>query len=154
MNFNKIIASLFLLFTYLIGFTHNVIPHCHHNADANHTHLEHHEHHTGSHDQGNDRHVSHNDHLDEGVLDFIICLLSETEHPTPIGDSQFYFSTEKTPRTIGMNLTFLYAMAHSVILGLEPSTKAVVLYADLEAEMHSNDSRFSLPDRAPPTLAV
>ena len=59
----------------------------------------------------NEGHVAHNEHLDEGVMDFIICLLSETEHPSPSGDESFYFSAEETPRTSSLNINVLPSLA-------------------------------------------
>ena len=82
-----IIATLFLL-TYTIGFAHNLIPHCSAacgelpvaaHQETGHHHHAHHEHDHGE-DSGHD-HIEHNGHLDGGLLDYVVCLLSEMEHP-------------------------------------------------------------------------
>jgi len=81
----------FLLFlSYLIGFSHYLIPHCEnahetdtvHDSQQNGIHL--HQHHIEEglvdKDQEHD-HFQHSDHFDEGIYDFLVCFLSEVEHP-------------------------------------------------------------------------
>lgn len=88
MEFKRVVISCLLLFTYTFGFAHNLIPHCEasdikhqttHEGNSHHHH-EHHQHTTE--DNVDHEHIAHNGHLDGGLYDFIVCFLSDTEHPT------------------------------------------------------------------------
>ncbi len=81
----KQIISVFLLFTYSVGFSHSMIPHCTATETSCHKDVHHHEHH--EHHEHNDAevhddsdHVMHNDHFDESFYDLMLCVLSELEH--------------------------------------------------------------------------
>ena len=83
------VISLFLLLVYSISFAHDLIPHCHFDKMSEHIVAEqgeshhHHEHHTHEADEETDHeHITHQNHLDDGLLDYVICLLSELEHPS------------------------------------------------------------------------
>lgn len=87
MQIGKILISFFLLLTYSLGFAHEIIPHCHieseiafgnDNGEDSHHHHEHHSHETDDH--LDHEHINHQDHLDDGFYDFVVCLLSESEH--------------------------------------------------------------------------
>lgn len=82
---------LFLFLAYSIGMAHSIIPHSHHgfeNTIIEHQHaLEQHQ-----------DHVIHNDHQDEGLFDFLVCLLSEGEELA----SEDYFS-ETLPQNGKLN---------------------------------------------------
>ncbi len=75
--------SFLLLLVYTLGVGHNVIPHCHHGtAGEGQADSHSHEHHTHSADEDLDHsHFEHADHLDHCVIDFLICVLSDSEHP-------------------------------------------------------------------------
>lgn len=80
----KFIISVFLLLTYFIGWTHELVPHFHHAHTENHAHGEiknsqdnHHHHNHNM--EGNTEHV---DHVDESILDVFLCLISGMEHST------------------------------------------------------------------------
>ena len=155
MNHKKLAISLFLMFAYAIGFTHNVIPHCHHQAaDNQHEHTEHHQHLSAGDDHNNEGHVAHNEHLDEGVMDFIICLLSETEHPSPSGDESFYFSAEETPRTSSLNINVLPSLAIEASMIHAVSQIEKTIHVNLIEGLPCQGLRYCLPDRAPPSIAV
>lgn len=85
MRFRKVIISLFLFLTYSIGFAHNLVPHCtvdFENSNIatkdSHHHHNHHEH--NGEDEADHDHIVHEDHLDSGYLDLVICLLEDVEH--------------------------------------------------------------------------
>jgi hypothetical protein len=98
MQFKRTVIALSLLFAYSLGFAHELIPHCHHNEgvavlgeeSATHSHEHEHEHH--HHDQSQESeehehdHVQHQDHFDDGLMDFIICVLTAAEHPSSDAD--------------------------------------------------------------------
>jgi len=78
----KTIISLLLLLTYSVGFAHNLVPHCADFDTEAHDNEHHHEHHSDAEEHGNEHdHVSHNNHLDENVFDYLVCLIHETETP-------------------------------------------------------------------------
>jgi len=88
MQFIKSVISVFLLLTYSIGFAHDLIPHCHIDGstehaieahEANHHHLEHHNHAITEHIDDDDD-VLHENHLDDSLFDYVVCLLSTLDH--------------------------------------------------------------------------
>lgn len=88
MQIKKVIIASLLLLTYTVGFVHNLIPHCSAGCaelplatheESGHHHHAHHEHDHG--DQTDHDHIAHNGHLDGGFFDYVVCLLSEMEHP-------------------------------------------------------------------------
>lgn len=95
-----LIASL-LLFAYALSFAHNAIPHCHHAlriSDGNHLHAVEHNHHGTDYHKGepvDHTHISHKDHLDDGLFDLLICLFSETEHPDQDESDRYFPSANK-----------------------------------------------------------
>lgn len=100
MQFAKAIISLLLLFTYSIGFAHDLIPHCH--ADEaielittehgeNHHHLEHHNH--AKIENLDDDDVLHENHLDDSLFDYVVCLLSKLQHNQGLAHLHFIHAT-------------------------------------------------------------
>jgi hypothetical protein len=84
MQFYKIIISLLLLLTYSFGFAHNLVPHCNDSSEENHTHVpshNHHQHFEGEEIDTEHSDIAHNNHFDGGVIDFITCLVHESETP-------------------------------------------------------------------------
>ncbi len=80
MQFYKTIISLLLLLTYSFGFAHNLVPHCGEFANENYNEIQHYHHHKGGQDKNPEhQHIQHNDHADEGIYDFIVCLANETD---------------------------------------------------------------------------
>ncbi|PCJ23903.1 MAG: hypothetical protein COA97_10715 [Flavobacteriales bacterium] len=81
MQLSKILISLLLLLTYSFGFAHNLVPHCGeiipHEAHA--PSHEHHQHSEGEKQLTKHSHVTHNNHFDEGVYDYLVCLVNETD---------------------------------------------------------------------------
>jgi len=86
MKLIKPIIAVFLLLTYSFAFAVELIPHCHFDNHINYTDVKNGE----THQHSNHRHVEienkdsddvfHENHLDDSVLDFVICFLSEIEH--------------------------------------------------------------------------
>ncbi len=76
----KHIAAYFLLLVYSVSFGHQIIPHHHHENSENHSH-----HLEGAHDhcvteEETHNHVAHEDHFDEGLIDYLGCVLGSHEH--------------------------------------------------------------------------
>lgn len=88
MKVRKNIISFLLIFAYSIGFAHEMIPHFH-LEDGIGNHLEvsiethHHHHHLGNHKQVNTNdgnNIVHEDHQDDSLYDYLVCLLSAANH--------------------------------------------------------------------------
>ena len=104
MQMKKTILSLVLLLSYSLGFAHNLLPHCSNPDQLSHNHHELHEHYNGEGSSELDHaHITHNNHKDEGLYDFLLCLLSEVDHHTHDElNTEFTFS-----KTSKVNLGFL-----------------------------------------------
>jgi hypothetical protein len=76
----KHIAAYFLLLVYGVSFGHQILPHHHHDIDEAHNH-----HHIGIHDhcvaeKETHVHVAQENHFDEGIMDYLACILSNHKH--------------------------------------------------------------------------
>ena len=81
MQLKKTVLSLVLLLSYSLGFAHNLLPHCSNPDQFSHSHHELHEHHSdGELAESQHEHIAHDNHEDEGLYDFLLCLLSEADH--------------------------------------------------------------------------
>ncbi len=79
----KQLASFILLMIYSVGIVHGAIPHSHFDGKDDVLVLEHgvpHHHHHDTNYIGSHTHVVHGGHLDNGLMDLLICLLSESEY--------------------------------------------------------------------------
>lgn len=85
MQLKRFSISLFLIFAYSIGFAHDFVPHC---ADADHTaHGTVQINHESSHnhcltEKKDHSHISHSDHFDDGLIDYLICIFESSSHHT------------------------------------------------------------------------
>lgn len=136
---------------------HNVIPHCHQESQvivSVHSHLaEHHEHATDDHLHEGHEHVSHNDHLDESLFDFIVCALSAGEQP----DSEHHFleivPTDNTFRVLDFKLsTELPALLVAVFTN-STSTQCVPVFSNDRPVVYDSIDRATLPQRGPPVFS-
>jgi len=76
------VISIFLFLNYSFAFAIELVPHCHIDNQANHietTHEDHHHHHQHVTVEDDDD-IYHQNHLDDNLLDFVICVLSEIDH--------------------------------------------------------------------------
>ncbi|MFT5818818.1 MAG: hypothetical protein ACI8ZM_000039 [Crocinitomix sp.] len=79
----KHIGAYFLLLVYSVSFGHQIIPHHHHqNSEYHNPDL------VGTHDhcvaeEETHNHVAHEDHFDEGIFDYLACVLGSHEHNSP-----------------------------------------------------------------------
>jgi hypothetical protein len=79
MKMRASLISFLLIFAYSIGFAHELIPHYHvedgffvvKNSELHH--------HVAPEDRDLDD-ISHNDHLDDGFLDYLVCIVSHADH--------------------------------------------------------------------------
>lgn len=160
MQIKRAIISCFLLFTYSLGFAHNLIPHCQElvseigifsNAKDGHHHLEHHTH-VEIEDLDEDD-ILHENHLDDSLYDFIVCLLSEMEHP--VNECQVEHSI---PSTLNDDLskqlskTKIIAVLCSV-WGLTNPNESLSEYNSEAAVQYSSPPLCNSPNRGPPSIS-
>jgi hypothetical protein len=76
----KHIGAYFLLLVYSVSFAHQIIPHHHHENNDEHEHhlVEIHDHCVA--EEVTHNHVAHEDHFDEGLIDYLACVLGNHEH--------------------------------------------------------------------------
>ncbi len=100
----KLILSIFLLFTYSLGFAHSFIPHVHTSESQNHEHVHeenghaHHHHHSLEQVNQDHEHISHGDHFDNGFYEVLICFLHDV-NPHKDECSHPYFIPGKSNNT-------------------------------------------------------
>jgi len=71
-----------MLLIYAVSFGHQIIPHHHHAINSNHNHTNANTHNHCITEKDSHSHVAHNDHFDEGVIDYLACVLGNHEdHP-------------------------------------------------------------------------
>jgi hypothetical protein len=103
MQFKRTLIALSLLFAYSLGFAHELLPHCHHSdgvavlgtENSEHSHQHNHQHDHADVDSDHE-HVAHADHFDDGLMDFILCLLAESNHSSSHADHCFDMPAERT----------------------------------------------------------
>ena len=131
LQLSKVVISILLLLTYSFGFAHNLVLHCHDTVEENHTHSthsthsthKHHQHIEGEEDNTEHDHISHSNHFDEGVYDFIICLVQETGGPESTCSIEHCFTINSNDFSL-KNISKLQTV--------------IVLYAVLNIEVQSN----------------
>lgn len=156
----KPILSVFLLLTYFVGIGHEFLPHSHadevgsHQAKVEHgvDHGHHHSHH--HHDDGDHEdhsHVVHQDHFDDGLLDLLICILSETDHTD--ADEHYVLPSEANQtRSKGFEKAKFVAVLVSFVSFIEASEKGELKPDFCKVELASVQISTS-PLRGPPSIS-
>ena len=149
--------SMLLLFAYSLGMAHSLIPHCHHGLQTtteDHQHLIghlHHEHKSNEHETHD--HVSHGGHLDEGLFDLLVCILSEGEQPQaedhcapilPAVQNATWTQSE-------LNATFVFALFDALI-HTDLELASVTSNQEVVIDYESTDVA-GFPHRGPPFFA-
>ena len=155
MKLIKSIIALFLLLTYSFAFAVELVPHSH----INHVNMEKGE----GHHHNNHQHVStenkdaddvlHENHLDDNLLDFVICLLSKLEHPESDIFQQHLIVSELNninPKSISKTkviaiLTAIFVDSSVLITNDEIDTPYLNEYQSLVVK--------SSPNRGPPSFS-
>lgn len=156
MTKQSILAFLFLMI-YFMGFSHGVIPHCQSKNAAdeiggNHHHHEHHEHSVAE-EENSDDHVVHNDHLDNGVYDFIICLISDLEHED--NDCNMHLCAKVNLQENSLNQfskAKLFAVV-SVLFNIEFFVKPKMVYSESISICISPPFLKNISHRGPPIIS-
>lgn len=159
MQFVKSIISLFLLLTYSIGFAHDLIPHCHvdeameymiEEHGEKHHHLEHHNH--AKIEDLDDDDVLHENHLDDSLFDYVVCLLSELQHNEDLAHQHYISATINNDSEKGFAKTKLLAVL--LITCFELTSDESFVPIDRYNESYSQlPFVVSPPHRGPPFLS-
>lgn len=130
----KQIGSLLLLLVYSVGIAHGAIPHTHfadelevpvyeHGME----HGSHHQHHHhNADDSGDHTHVQHEGHFDNGLMDMLICILSESDH-TDIAEL-FLFAEGNEASLDEAKLQLAAVLVSFVTTNLEETSSKTVVY--------------------------
>lgn len=134
LSVKNILAGL-LLMVYAISFGHSVIPQHHHlNEHGEHVEDTHCESETPDH-----QHISHDDHFDEGILDFLGCLIEHLHHELPADhheNERNTVSTQKvTPAHLTVNFIAPVQKKEATVL-LSKSIPIFTLFIDCQQDDH------------------
>jgi len=93
MKVGKIVISFFLLLTYSLGFAYNLVPHYSDFGIDNHHAIQHYHVHASKQDKNpKHEHITHNNHFDEGIYNYIVCLTNETNGASTGATVEHYFT--------------------------------------------------------------
>lgn len=153
--------AIFILFSYTIGFSHYLIPHCDtgHEESIIHDSEEHAIHFHQHHDENlvenkeDHAHYKHEDHFDEGFYDLLVCFLSKVEHPETEGclDPVIIKTLDKTTSTSKKDqaqLAILFGLVSNVIIF--SNEEDVYLHS---IEFYHSPPIHSPPNRGPPVIS-
>ena len=112
--------------------------------------MEHEHHSNAEHHHDDHQHVEHNDHLDEGILNYVICLLSEVEHSDSDTDQPHLLLTRRNVRCLQCELN----IGSAIVLSDDPhiSNDDLDLSGDLDSFQYSDAERASISERGPPSI--
>ena len=159
---SRTVITCFLLFTYSLGFAHNLIPHCetsnvkhqvaaHH--ESSHHHHEHHEH-SSEDEKGIDHeHILHNGHLDGDIYDFIVCFLSEMEHPTKDCNLEHFLLANSNDKVNTQLVKAKFVAVLFTVLCLVAQDEALPKSQSEFATVYLSPPIDDSPHRGPPSLS-
>ncbi len=156
MNFHKLIISFTLLLTYSFGFAHNLVPHCNDLFEENHNHApshNHHQHQEGEVIDAEHADISHNDHFDEGVYDFIVCIVQESEALAEDCIVEHCFTVNFNEFSLKDFSKIQTAILFSTVLDLSVAYKLDSNYFEVAEEIHSTPLIENSPHRGPPIFS-
>lgn len=158
MGIKKTIISFLLLCIYFVGLAHEVIPHCHHDdnmhdhgiaMEESHSHSQHQ--HVIFANSFDSETTNHDHYHEEGFLDFLTCLLSETDHPVSECNQLYYPTSLKNA---------IDGQIHSVVLpdgisqNCQSSGGKLLLTNEHSNIDKSGDLLLSSPFRGPPSVFI
>jgi len=160
MQINKIVISLLLLLTYSFGFAHSAIPH----VDGGHANLQsqteavsdhshaHHQHDEGETLASNHEHLSHDNHFDASVTDYMLCVLNDMENKDANCNVLQYIPIKRSNKNLeNLSNMAIIAMAYSFIIILEQPVENAIHFSN-EATFFKSPALENSPNRGPPTL--
>lgn len=158
MQIKRIVILCFLMFTYILGFAHYFIPYCDSAANGCQFVVQHndschnHQHHEHTPDYNIDHeHIQHNGHLDADIYDFIVCFLTDIEHPTKDCDLRYYL-IGKTDNNIDIKLVKArLARVLFAYLSIIQQDEELPIYRSEIAGIYLSPSIEHSPHRGPPS---
>lgn len=107
----KHIGAYFLLLVYSVSFGHQIIPHHHHEISDEHNH-----HLVSTHDhclaeKERHDHVAHDNHFDEGLIDYLGCVLGNHEHNPSTGCEFFELASDQKNNSITSDQSQIFDLA-------------------------------------------
>ncbi len=159
MQLKRTVIALCLLLAYSAGFAHDLIPHCHHEdgSDAAHTEVHethnhnHHAHHDHQHEQEDHEHIQHEDHVDDGLLDFIICVFSASEHHDAESEHCYYLPAKTSDGVT----SWLLKMPVASLLSFDalPDGECVFNFVSKQVVLYDVPFLANLSTRGPPSVS-
>ena len=156
MKIIKPIITVFLLLTYSLGFAHNLFPHCQElisgEYQASHHHHEHHQHESGEGTNPEHEHIIHEGHFDAGIYDFIICFLSEMEHPANDCNIENYVPAKANDNLKELTKAKLIAVLFTLFRFTE-QFETLLEYSRADVTIYLSPLLDNSPHRGPPSLS-
>ena len=154
MQLKRAILSVSFLLVYSLGFSHDLIPHCRdHGKSHDHKHgHEHHHHDVHDHNEDHD-HISHHGHFDEGVLDLLICVLSETDHPVTEDEHCFYLPEVRNYKANSENFKFIANFICSAVMRARADDNTGASFQIAPANGYLPPPIANSPHRGPPVIS-
>ena len=153
MQLSKIVISILLLLTYSFGFAHNLVPHCNDSGEENHNHAPSHNHHFHSEGEAIDSEhadIAHDDHFDEGINDFITCLVNESEISVDDCSIEHCFTVNFNDFSFKDFSKIQTAILFSTVLDLSVAYKLDSNYFEVVEEVLFTPLIENSPHRGPP----
>ena len=160
MKISKIVISLLLLLTYTFGFAHSAIPHAnggHANlqsqteAVSDHSHA-HHQHNEGENSDSNHEHLSHENHFDASITDYMLCVLNDMEHKDANCNVLQYIPIKRSNKNLeNWSKTAIVALVYTFFIDIEQPTESATYYA-IDAPLFKSPPLLNSPNRGPPTF--
>ena len=157
MQFYKTIISLLLLLTYSLGFAHNLIPHCHNSESTEHIvehdgHHHSHQHNTIEHSNSDHEHIAHKGHLDEGIYDYLVCLIHETETPESECEIEHCFTVNVNDNNLKLNKLQSTIVLFAIFQPI-PKDETTQSYAGYDEIRYLSPPIEDSPHRGPPVIS-
>lgn len=153
MELKKTILSIILLATYTLGLAFNTTAVCQDLAigetEISQHHHDHHEHIETESITSDHEHLVHEDHLDEGWYDFIVCFLSDLEHSQDkchtIQTSQFLFKRGNSINDVSKIVAAISFFFYGISIEEESDE-----YGEYYVNNYSSPCIHNISDRGPP----
>ena len=115
-------------------------------------HHEHHHHDVHDHNEDHD-HISHHGHFDEGVLDLLICVLSETDHPVTEDERCFYLPEVHNYKANSENFKFIANFICSAVMRARADDNTGASFQIAPANGYLPPPIANSPHRGPPVIS-
>ncbi|NNC94977.1 MAG: hypothetical protein HKN92_05395 [Chitinophagales bacterium] len=149
MQWRKSLISLFLVVAYSVGFAHEIVPHCHAENESTCTAVVTHLIHENDGHNEDHLHITHSDHLHDGILEFFICKILESDHHDP---KHIFCQLYTTPLQLSLQIqvsSFIEQDAFEFLKFFSTST----IHTTYKVARRSVHELLPGHDRGPPSIA-